>query len=64
MASYKKRSPTDDWLGTKADITRFLRTRDDDEVESDFVRLFQPGIDPIARAGTTRRWLMAIYDLL
>jgi hypothetical protein len=32
--------------------------------DADFVRLFQPGVDPIAWSGTTRSWLLKIYDLL
>ena len=64
VAAIKKSSPSEDWLGTKADIQRFLRTRGDGEIDADFVRLFQPGVDPVAWSGTTRTWLLKIYDLL
>lgn len=64
VAAFKKSSPSEDWLGTKADIKRFLRTRGEEEIDADFVRLFQRGGDPIAWSGTTRSWLLKIYDLL
>jgi CdiI immunity protein len=64
VAAFKKSSPSEDWLGTKADIKRFLRTREEHEINADFVRLFQPGVDPVAWSGSTQNWLTAIYNLL
>jgi len=64
VAAYKKSNPPEDWLGTEADIKRFLRTRDEDQIEGDFVRLFTPGVEPAGWDMTTREWLMKIHDLL
>ena len=34
VAAFKKSSPSEDWLGTKADIKRFLRTRGEEEIDA------------------------------
>jgi hypothetical protein len=63
-AAYKTSNPPEDWMGTKADIKRFLRTRNEDQVDPDFLRLFTPGVDPAGWDMTRGEWLMKIHALL
>ena len=56
--------PVEDWWRTKADIETFLRERHDNQVKEDFVRLFQPGVDPAAWGMSARQWLLRIAELL
>jgi hypothetical protein len=64
IQSYKKSSPADDVLGTKADIQRFIRQAGADHLTEKFVEIFQPDVDPTAWGMSTRDWLLRIYDLL
>jgi CdiI immunity protein len=64
IASYKRKSPPDDLLGTKADINRFIRQTPDERIDEEFARRFEADVDPRRWSQTTRHWLLRIYDLL
>ena len=64
VTAYKSAHSPEDWRNTKADIQRFLQERDERQVKEDFVRLFQPDVDPEAWNMSTRQWLLRIADLL
>jgi hypothetical protein len=64
IASYKGVHSSEDWGNARADIQRFLQGRDDNQVKEDFVRLFQPDVDPETWEMSTRQWLLRIAELL
>ena len=64
IASYKTRTASDDRLGAKNDITRFLRNADDEHLEEEFAALFTPAFYPGRADLTVRDWLLKIYELL
>jgi hypothetical protein len=64
IASFRRDTNADDWKETRTDIAGLLRRYDDAALPREFVRLFAPGIDPVAWAGSTRKWLAWIDELL
>jgi hypothetical protein len=63
LENYKKGSPPDDWPGVRADILRLIRNSGEN-LDSEFIRLLQPSVDPAGWGMTTRDWLMRIHALL
>jgi len=64
VASFKRRSPDRDREMVQADITNFLRGRDDKQVASDFSKFFQPDVGPAEWGMTPREWLETLARLL
>ena len=64
IAAYKKVHGPEDRSGTRADIEKFLREHSEGDITEEFVRRFQPGVDPQAWGMSTRDWLLRIRDLL
>src|SRR5256885_8765439 len=64
IAAYRAKAPPDDIPGTKADIRRFLRQTPASKMHDEFLRLFEPGVDPRRWAPSTAQWLSRVYDLL
>ena|ERR1700690_2181899 len=64
LASYRKAQKPEELLGARADIEKFLREHDDSHLTEEFVRRFQPGVDPEAWGMSTREWLLRIDELL
>jgi hypothetical protein len=64
IGSYKKVDAPEDRADARADIERLLRRCDDQELTREFIRLFEPGVDPEAWGMSTRQWLMRIHTLL
>jgi len=64
IPKYKNAHRAEYWKSTRADILRFLESRDDIQVKEDFVRLFRPGLDPETWGMSTRQWLLRIAELL
>jgi hypothetical protein len=64
IADFKKNTHSDSWAETRTDIARLLNLHDDAALSGEFISLFQPGIDPEAWSGSTRRWLSCIDKLL
>jgi hypothetical protein len=64
IASYKEVGMREDWADARADIERLLGRCGDQELTREFIRLFEPGVDPEAWGTSTRAWLMRIHALL
>jgi len=64
IAAFRRDTNADDWAETRADIARLLRSCDDAALGQEFIRLFRPGVDPVAWRGSTRKWLARIEELL
>ena len=63
LAKFKSVTPGAEVLGVKSDIETFLKNSGND-LDNEFVRLFQPDIDPAGWDMTTREWLMRIDEIL
>ncbi|HEX3435659.1 MAG TPA: contact-dependent growth inhibition system immunity protein [Pseudacidobacterium sp.] len=64
IAAFRKESPPEDWLGTRADIHRLLRFYNDEELPQKFGELFSHQVDAALWGMTTRQWLLRIDELL
>ena len=64
MSSFRESSPAEDLLGTRADIHRFLRHFDGANLQNEFIRMFEPGVLPIAWDMDTKQFLLRIDELL
>src|SRR5215467_12265711 len=55
IAKFKSVTPESEILGAKSDIETLLKNSGDD-LDREFIRLFQPDIDPAGWGMTTRQW--------
>src|SRR5215475_14377033 len=63
IAKFKSVTSQVEILGAKSDIETLLNNSADD-LDSEFVRLFVPDIDPAGWGMTTRQWLVRVHGLL
>ena len=64
IAAFSRETNADDWVETRADIARLLRSYDDAAVTQEFLRLFWPGGDAAACQAGARQWLKRIKEFL
>jgi hypothetical protein len=63
LAKFKSVTPEAEVLGAKSDIETLLKNAGDD-LDQEFVRVFEPDVDPAGWGMTTREWLTRIDELL
>ena len=63
LARYKAVSSVAETRATKADIKKFIE-QSGNHLDTDFIKIFHPDVDPKGWGMTTKEWLMRIHDLL